>query len=88
MAFVITELCATCKDAACVQVCPCDVIHGGVVERDGTRFDQFFINPDECIDCGLCETECPVDAIYASDELPERWTHYAGINAAFYGLRR
>ncbi|MBC8140593.1 MAG: ferredoxin family protein, partial [Armatimonadetes bacterium] len=42
------------------------------------------INPDECIDCGLCEPECPVDAIYAGDELPDVWQHYAEINAAFY----
>lgn len=87
MAFVITEPCATCKDASCVAVCPCDVIHSGIVERDGERFDQFFINPDECIDCGMCETECPVDAIFADSELPEQWKRYAGINATFYNTR-
>ncbi|MBC7807020.1 MAG: ferredoxin family protein [Akkermansiaceae bacterium] len=81
MAFVIAEPCATCKDTSCVAVCPCDVIHAGVVERDGARFDQFFINPDECIDCGLCEPECPVDAIFADDELPEPWKEYSEINA-------
>ncbi len=84
MTYVITEPCATCKDASCVAVCPCDAIHSGVVEQQGRRYDQFFINPDECIHCGLCEPECPVNAIYSEDEVPERWKHFAGINVAFF----
>lgn len=88
MAFVITEPCATCKDASCVAVCPVDAIHAGVVERGEKRFDQFFIHPDECICCGLCEPECPADAIYAEDGLPSVWQHYAEINAAFFTHER
>ena len=84
MAFVITEPCAACKDMSCVAVCPCDCIHVGTVEQGGERFDQLFINPDECIDCGLCEPECPVDAIYADTDLPDIWRKYAGINATFF----
>lgn len=84
MAFVIAEPCATCKDGSCVAACPCDAIHAGLVEHEGRRFDQFFINPDDCIHCGMCEPECPVDAIFADDELPEPWKRYAGINATFY----
>lgn len=84
MAFVITEPCGGCKDRGCVQFCPCDVIHEGLVTADGVTYDQLFINPDECIDCGLCEPQCPVNAIYADDELPEKWQHFTRINAQFY----
>lgn len=84
MAFVIAEPCAGCKDMGCVAACPIDIIHPGIVEWNGKRFDQLFINTEECIDCGLCEPECPVDAIYQDDELPEEWKHYEEVNAAFY----
>ena len=57
MTYIITEPCVGLKDAACVDVCPVDCIY--TREQD----DQFFINPDECIDCGVCEPECPADAI-------------------------
>lgn len=84
MPYVIAEPCSTCKDASCVAVCPMDIIHPGVVERDGKRYDQYFIQADDCIDCGLCESQCPVNAIYEETALPEPWKHYAEINAAFY----
>jgi NAD-dependent dihydropyrimidine dehydrogenase PreA subunit len=51
-----------------------DCIHGG---DDDT---QLFINPDECIDCGLCEPECPVDAIFMEDEVPEKWKSFIQLN--------
>ena len=76
MAFVITEPCIGCKDRSCVPVCPCDCIHEGE--------EQFFINPDDCIDCGLCEQECPVDAIFLEDEVPPQWERFIQINAAFF----
>jgi ferredoxin len=90
MPYVIAEPCGGCKDRACIPVCPCDIIHEGTVEVDGRRYDQLFIDADECIDCGLCEPECPVDAIFAADELPDAWRAFAGINVAFYrtGIRR
>lgn len=84
MAFVITEPCIECKDQSCVPVCPCDCIHLGIVERNGQKYDQLFINPDSCIDCGLCEPECPVDAVFQDDEVPAEWSHYTEINAAFF----
>jgi len=61
-----------------------DCIHEGTVEVDGVTHDQLFINPDECIDCGLCEPECPVDAIFMEDEVPNQWSHFIQINADFF----
>ncbi len=76
MAFVITQPCIGCKDLSCVVVCPVDCIHEAA--------DQLFIDPSACIDCGACESECPVDAIFAEDEVPEIWTHFVSLNAGFY----
>lgn len=76
MAHVIAEPCIGVKDAACVEVCPVDAI----VEGE----DQYFINADECIDCGACELECPVEAIFAEDDLPEEWAHYIEKAAQFF----
>jgi NAD-dependent dihydropyrimidine dehydrogenase PreA subunit len=74
MPFVIAEPCIGVKDRSCVSVCPVDCIEGG---DDDT---QLFINPDECIDCGLCEPECPVDAIFMEDEVPEKWKSFIQLN--------
>ncbi|MBO8142483.1 MAG: ferredoxin family protein [Firmicutes bacterium] len=76
MAFVITEPCIGTKDAACVQVCPVDCIHEGE--------DQYYIDPDECIDCGACEPECPVEAIFPEDDVPEKWRSFIEKNRAFF----
>jgi ferredoxin len=84
MTYVIAEPCAGCKDRSCVSVCPMDCIHEGGQERDGVFYDQLFIDPNVCIDCGLCEPECPVDAIFVNDELPAHWRHYTQINADFF----
>jgi len=84
MAFVIAEPCAECKKGSCVAICPVDAIHPGIVEKDGQRYDQLFIDPDLCISCGLCEGECPIDAIFEEDALPAKWQQYVSINAEFY----
>ncbi|MFN8503963.1 indolepyruvate ferredoxin oxidoreductase subunit alpha [Kouleothrix sp.] len=76
MAFVITEPCIGTKDASCVAVCPVDCIYEGD--------DQYYINPDECIDCGACEPECPVEAIFAAHAVPEGQESFIGKNAAFF----
>jgi len=76
VAFVITEPCIDVKDAACVEVCPVDCIHEGP--------DQYYIDPEECIDCGACEPECPVEAIFPEDEVPEEWAHFIEKNANFF----
>src|SRR5438874_1330488 len=53
MAYVITEPCVGVKDKGCVTVCPCDCIREGVIDREGEVYDMLFIDPDDCIDCGL-----------------------------------
>jgi NAD-dependent dihydropyrimidine dehydrogenase PreA subunit len=76
MTYVITEPCIGTKDQSCVEVCPVDCIYDGG--------DQFFINPEECIDCGACEPECPVEAIYPEDEVPEEMQSYTAKNADYF----
>ena len=66
-------------DQACVSVCPVDCIH---FDEGADR--TLYIDPNECIDCGACEPECPVNAIFAEDSLPAEWTGYTEINALWY----
>lgn len=73
MTFVVGENCIKCKHTDCVEVCPVDCFYEGP--------NMLVINPDECIDCALCEPECPVDAIYADDELPEEQQEFLELNA-------
>lgn len=84
MAYVITEPCISAKDKSCVSVCPVDCIHEGVAQDGDNTVDMLFINPDECIDCGLCEPECPVTAIFADSDVPKQWENYIQLNANFY----
>ncbi|MFC2948006.1 indolepyruvate ferredoxin oxidoreductase subunit alpha [Virgibacillus sediminis] len=72
MAFVITSPCHNEKAAECVEVCPVDAIHPGD--------DMFYIDPDVCIDCAACESACPVQAIYAEEEVPEEEEEYIVLN--------
>ena len=73
MTFVVTESCIKCKYTDCVEVCPVDCFH------EGPNF--LVIDPDECIDCTLCEPECPVEAIFSEDELPAEQEHFLELNA-------
>ena len=75
MTYVIAEPCIDVKDRSCVDVCPVDCIHE--VGR------MLVIDPDECIDCGACEPECPVEAIFPEDALPQKWQEFTAINAAY-----
>lgn len=75
MAYVITEACIKCKHTDCVDVCPVDCF------REGPNF--LVIDPEECIDCTLCVAECPVNAIYAEDEVPEGQEAFITLNAEF-----
>ncbi len=78
MTYVIAQPCIGVKDNSCVEVCPVDCIHS----TDDA--DQYFINPDECIDCGVCAEVCPVEAIFFEDDLPEQWAAFKETNAVFY----
>jgi ferredoxin len=73
MTYVVTESCIRCKYTDCVEVCPVDCFH------EGPNF--LVIDPDECIDCTLCVPECPVNAIFAEDDLPEDQKKFTEINA-------
>jgi len=84
MAYVITEPCIGTKDASCVDVCPVDCIHPRKDETDFADAAQLYIDPDECIDCGACEPECPVNAIFPQDDVPIEWTNYTKINADYF----
>jgi ferredoxin len=73
MPFVVTENCIKCKYTDCVEVCPVDCFH------EGPNF--LVIDPDECIDCTLCEPECPVNAIYPEDDVPAGQEGFVALNA-------
>ena len=84
MAHVIALPCIGVKDAACVVVCPVDCIHPTKDEADFAAAEQLYINPEPCIDCGLCVEECPVKAIFQEDDLPAEWSDYLERNANHY----
>jgi NAD-dependent dihydropyrimidine dehydrogenase PreA subunit len=84
MAYVITAPCIGVKDQGCVAICPCDCIHEGIQEKDGVTYDMLFIDPDECIDCGICESHCPVGAIFPDADVPHQWEHFIPLNAEFF----
>lgn len=76
MAYVIAEPCIGVKDKSCLEVCPVDCIHEGP--------DQLYIDPSECIDCAACEPECPVQAIFLQEDLPEKYKHFIDKNAEYF----
>lgn len=84
MTYVITEPCIGTKDTACVAVCPVDCIHPAKTEGDFDKVDQLFIDPDTCIDCGACVSECPVTAIFPKDEVPPEFESYIEKNAEYF----
>ena len=65
MAYVVTDSCIKCKYQDCVEVCPVDCFYEGE--------NMLVINPDECIDCGVCEPECPADAIQPENDQNTKW---------------
>ena len=73
MTYVVTEACIKCKYTDCVDVCPVDCFHEGP--------NMLVIDPDECIDCTLCVAECPVEAIFAEDDVPTNQHPFVAINA-------
>lgn len=84
MAYTIAEPCIDVKDTTCVDVCPVDCIHPRKDEPEFANVKQLYIDPIECIDCGACEPVCPVEAIFENEALPDKWKHFAQINAGYY----
>ncbi len=76
MTYIIAEPCIGELDRGCVDVCPVDCIYEGP--------EQLYIHPDECIDCGACEPECPVTAIFPEEDVPEEWASYTKKNYAYF----
>ena len=95
MTYIVDENCIKCKLMDCVEVCPVECIHGpddkegcgSEAKADG--FDptdkQLYIDPEECIDCGACEPECPVEAIFEESEVPDEWNKFIKINYDWFG---
>lgn len=73
MTFIVGSACVGCKDTHCVDVCPVDCFYEGP--------NTLVIDPDECIDCGLCEPECPTGAIFADTDVPEAEIPFIELNA-------
>ena len=76
MTYIVTDNCIRCKYMDCVEVCPVDCFYEGE--------NMLVIHPDECIDCGACVPACPVEAIFALDEVPEKWKGFIPRNAEYY----
>jgi NAD-dependent dihydropyrimidine dehydrogenase PreA subunit len=100
MAYVITEPCVGTCDTACVDACPVDCIHGPLpldelrdtLDRAGAKGEprpslQLYIDPEACICCGACQSECPVGAIFDEDDVPAKWRGYVALNAEFFARR-
>ena len=78
MAYVITEPCIGTKDESCVDVCPVDCIHSTPED------EQYYIDPETCIDCAACETVCPVSAIFFEEDVPEEWKGFIAKNSEWF----
>lgn len=89
MAYVVTKPCLGTKDRSCCEVCPVDCFYNikkkkyndkyGVAAKDDD-VGLLVIHPDECINCGACETECPVEAIFEDTGVPEEWKEFIKVN--------
>ena len=73
----MNDACIKCKFTDCVEVCPVDCFYEGD--------NMLVINPVECIDCGICEPECPVEAIFEESEVPDEWNKFIKINYDWFG---
>jgi|688.fasta_scaffold304985_2 NAD-dependent dihydropyrimidine dehydrogenase PreA subunit len=99
MSYIIGKKCINCLDTSCVSVCPVDAINGPIhIDRIASEIStmskeelfgkQLYINPDTCIDCGACEPECPVDAIFPTEEVAVSMGDKESVitNYGFYGM--
>ena len=80
MTFVIASACIDVMDQSCVEVCPVDCIY--IDPEDGDR--MCYIEPDECIDCAVCEAACPVGAIFKDSDVPSEAAQFTDINALWF----
>lgn len=95
MAYVVTKPCIGTKDRSCVEVCPVDCFYDisrskkkkrdynkefSITPKTSDDTDMLMINPDECITCGACETECPVEAIFEDSGVPAEYTMFVQFN--------
>ncbi|MBV9279196.1 MAG: ferredoxin family protein [Chloroflexi bacterium] len=80
MTFVVTQPCINEKTKDCIDVCPVDCIYEGPDGLDR----MVYINADECIDCGACESACPVTAIFEESAVPEEWSEYVELNQQWF----
>ena len=91
MTWVITSLCQDCVDMSCVDVCPVDCIvqfnKDDNDNKDDWMKNQLYIDPEECIDCGVCEPECPWEAIFGEEEVPEIFHADIALNARVLEIR-
>jgi len=76
MTYVIAEPCIGTKDTSCTEVCPVDCIHPRPDEPGFDDHDKLSIDVERCIDCGVCLTACPTNAIFPEHQLPPEWRHY------------
>jgi ferredoxin len=80
MPWVITRLCRDCVDGSCVEVCPVDCIYEYTGDDRNTFPNQLYIDPEECIDCGVCEPECPWEAIFEDERVPDVFSEDVALN--------
>jgi len=83
MTFIVTQPCLNEKTKDCMDVCPVDCIY----EESDHLDPMVYINADECIDCGACESACPVNAIFAEADVPEEWSEYIELNLQWFDDR-
>ena len=81
MTWVITRLCRDCLDLSCVEVCPVDCIYEYQGDDRDTFPEQLYIDPEECINCGVCEPECPWEAIFEDEQVPDVFQADVALNA-------
>ena len=90
MTYIIAQPCVDVRDRGCVDVCPVDRIYEvedtELSEGDEAYKPMLYIHPEECIDCGACEPECPVEAIFPEDEVPDDMQDFIGYNYKAFGL--
>jgi ferredoxin len=72
MTYVVTRYCDACKYTDCVEVCPVEAFHEGPT--------SLYIDPETCIDCDVCVAQCPVEAIYPEEQVPQKWKSYVELN--------